>query len=359
MSSIAEDRCHVCRLPLAEERIPLMQLPCGHKFHMECGIPLYQSGARCPVCDEPEAEEERSGTGCAKLDLARAVKRDPNPSMTVVVKCIDRSGPFSFRMSPSDLVGHLRFAIAKEKGTPASLQKLLYNSGALDPLEPLSRYGIRDGDAVHLVFNLTGGKPVICFQSPTDEIGFTFTLAIPSHSKLSAAWPLPDGDRKAILAQSFRWTMNYSAQTNLMNTVLADNGIQCPYIFYEFETQAKLELRPDHTSVFSAGYRMLTRELENIAAREGLDAKNRADFVTWWLPQMLKPDEKPALFAIDVLRDGDYAELVPLAIEVFPRRPVRVHRFFMLWKKQESAGDIVWRTIDLPLLPLWNATAGA
>ena len=93
-----------------------------------------------------------------------------------------------------------------------------------------------------------------------------------------------------------------------------------------------------------------------VAANEGLDPKNAADFVTYCLPMMREPDDKEAdatQFVFQIVRDKEYdatfstVDLVNAKVDYF-------HRFMLLWKKGAKQEEFERMTLPAKM-PMWNA----
>lgn len=323
----------------------------------------------------------------------------------------------TIRMSGQDLVGHLKIKYEKDQGVPFDQQKLLFAGHYLDSRKTLAECGIQNGTTLHMILNLRGGKPVVCISGPLDaDIQVTLSATNPDNMQLILPYPAIKHDYKTMT-----WDLKYRTKPfdNFFPVPTIGRPRTYPYIFYEFlnlhEGQDALRLKASNTLwLEKPTYTALSNVLDHIANQHGLDEKNAADFVTWWLPQM-KPndnmDDNLASFAIAIIEDKDYEKLVhadvtvklknavntagpvikysssepvctkePEIVEAFSSKTnymepvinkIQVHRFFMLWAKYIPMYGVTTKEIEnfgkaclqntmmaAESRPLWNQRSG-
>jgi len=365
----ADDICAICNDGLKPGDENLTRLRCGHWLHHDCAAKSLKKFTRCPLCRRevraPPSRDAAHGP-CSvadrfATDARRAAEQTPLSAvrdLTLFVKSLTGK-QYSFTLGSADLVAHLMLAIQRADGTPFDQMRLIWAGQQLEPLRLLGDHRIPTMSTVHMVLRLRGGKPVICFQSPRDHEKVSFVVDLPQGSRLSSVWPVPSTSEGCCVS----WVASYSAMTGMLSTSWATD---CTYLFYEFDMAPGFapEFHDSRAMVLvAARYVDVADFLRDLADAEGLDARNRDDFVTWWLPQMMRPDEEPATFAFDVLHDEEYEKLVHLCVYIDDHNPhsslpkMVSHRFFMLWKKGASATPTPTTYVKLRTFNPWNEAA--
>lgn len=121
------------------------------------------------------------------------------------------------------------------------------------------------------------------------------------------------------------------------NGDLEINGEVYNYLFWE--SKQKMDaLNPKETSGFIVDGKNITSFLEDKLNQVGFTAKERADFITYWGPQMQKHEQVFVTFHQD-MDCNQFAEL-----DISPT-PDNLHRFYMSWG--EYSGLHVPETQDL------------
>ncbi len=110
---------------------------------------------------------------------------------------------------------------------------------------------------------------------------------------------------------------------------LVSGGTEYPYLFWEGDVT-------NYTPVFDEGFLVSKKEtvtfLEAKLSLLGLTAKERADFITYWGPQLMKND-----FNIIKFDSKEYASKVSLNIEPNPDSLIRV---FMVYKAANGTENV-------------------
>lgn len=177
------------------------------------------------------------------------------------------------------------------------------------------------GDVVTILYNvyytkakfeyITAGKPVIYLypQKETDvnvEVSFNgdFTFTYPEYNDGWTVTARPDG-------------------------TLVSGTTEYPYLFWEGKVMK-------YTPKFDKGFLVSRKEtvsfLEEKLEILGLNAKERADFITYWAPQLIKND-----FNIIKFDTAEYDSKVSLNIEPKPDSIIRV---FMIYKVADGNENI-------------------
>jgi len=401
MSAIATttETCCICLEPLLQESQILARMPCGHAMHYLCADPVVKAELKaCPLCrsdfGDPNTDSRAMGrillqallnaqaqlagsiapaapkieSDCerahrlkmARIDKERAFlaqhpPRDHSGNFVIFIKTLTGK-TITIQSSPSEYVGNVKLAIEAREGIPYDQGVLIFAGRQLEAEHTLSDYNIQVESTLHLVLQLRGGKPVICYAGPENETGLEFTIELknPAASKFSALWPANYAFMGDV--HKIKWEMDYDVKEGL----LVDKR-PVPYLYYEFLTDPRtICINPEKAYGFSGNYRHLIHELEMVARYEGLDAKNAADFVTYCLPQMREAvygcyyEDNEVKFAFQVLRDDE----IPSILSV-NRAVTGFHRFMLLWKRDAEPHKDYEHAMPQqpPRHVLWNVTS--
>jgi hypothetical protein len=82
------------------------------------------------------------------------------------------------------------------------------------------------------------------------------------------------------------------------------------------------------------------RFLEDVAAKVALNDKERADFVSYWLPSL----ERNPLSMVQVLADDEYSRWAELDVRPAPDTTIRL---FMLFQRIDQRPAMMPSTLDL------------
>ena len=401
--------CSFCLQPLLGDSQILCRLPCGHEMHFMCARPVVAAASGCPLCrrdfgnpandgragesimrellalgsnlargSAPTAESECHRRAREKAqqnagDLAFLANNPPlEPAGDFVVHVLSLTGKkTTIATSPNEYVGNVMLEITKRDGIPYDQLKLIWAGRQLDGKRTLADYGIHIETTIHLVLDLRGGKPVVCFSSPRDEFDLVFSVELTRpDSEFTSCWPsnysLPPGSGRLLT-----WRVDrYDAAAGVLTAAASSRHapVTAPYLFYEYSASG-VRIDPASSSGFAGSCRELSLMLESIADAEGLDPKNRADFVTYCLPRMR---EEPGwsddddddgdypgdfrFFAFQVLRDGECDALAKLTVNVEVPRP---YRFMLLWKRDATPGVDFrrWNVVGPAREGTWQAGA--
>jgi hypothetical protein len=347
------DLCCLCLEIVDRSAQALARLPCGHEMHLHCSYLLAEKQSfLCPLCrkvfgadaspvlevlagavkkfvERQQREQERQQAVAEHRSCHEETMRflrehphlplDDGNAIHLRVKTLTGVN-LNYTIHRDDYVGNLMLLIAEgSQGVPLYQQTLIFAGRSLKPTSKLSDYCIPNLATIHFVLNLRGGKPVICLSYPPGE-RVTVALNIPDDARYVAAWP-----RSFEMKSSNLWWQDFDPSS-------------APYLFYEFDLPDQ-HLKIDRKKAFGCycDYRELSEVLENVAASQGLDAKNAADFITYCLPLMwtdLSHQDK-VCFAFQVL-DGPQYEAVSLMTVSPP--PTHRRRFVLLWKRHAIQG---------------------
>jgi hypothetical protein len=105
-------------------------------------------------------------------------------------------------------------------------------------------------------------------------------------------------------------------------------GKKFNYLFWDGKMDAR-NLNPDFTRGSIVESYNVTVFLENTLAQIGLNSKEIADFITYWVPQMQQNKKNYIHFMLD----EDYNQIATIKVSPEPDKMLRV---FMIWMKTEN-----------------------
>ncbi len=128
-----------------------------------------------------------------------------------------------------------------------------------------------------------------------------------------------------------KYDNGWSVEINEENRIV-ENGVEYPYLFWE-GTSKSLDYSVDNGQIegFVVEKDNVTSFLEKSLSTLGLTFKERADFITFWAPKMVK---SPFVF-VQFIIDDEYSEKIA-SISVSPE-PDSKRRVYMLYSPLEKA----------------------
>ncbi len=251
--------------------------------------------------------------------------------------------------------------IQDKEGVPPDQQRLIFRGKQLCGGCTLSSHGIVDGNTVHMVKRLRGGKPVI-YLFPTSPIpNAMVSVCLVPQWTFSHIYPLRGIKLSDDGKQSITWSVSAS-----QNGTLADNGtgVELSYLFWEAHTRTDSLTSPEVSvnSGVTAEYfdpshpslepgQPTTVLLPFVALLPYLDAalktltlhtSARNDFITYWLPALSR---RPYV-ALRFLPQAAYERAAELNVTPTPDVVTRVFMLFRGLATEEAQSD------------LWSAALG-
>ncbi|KAF4609941.1 hypothetical protein D9613_010306 [Agrocybe pediades] len=205
---------------------------------------------------------------------------------------------------------------------------------------PASRYML-DGDVIHLIYRLRGGKPVIYLLSPS-LVEASVKLALAPQWDFSAIYPVVSIEKAVEQAHHREVTWRVQTQPNGDLKELI-TGLDVAYLFWEAHTnpgsaapkvsntgEGLIEafnpnaavLNDDNSVVLPVS--KITPYLDRALYALGLHTEARTSFITYWLPSILKHDN----IAFRFLPQASYEQAAPLIVSPTPDVVSRVFMVF-------------------------------
>ncbi|TFK81787.1 hypothetical protein K466DRAFT_591013, partial [Polyporus arcularius HHB13444] len=243
----------------------------------------------------------------AEVPIPRIEQPDGERSSTMVLVKTLTGKTIRCHIPPNGATRDLKGFIQDKEGIPLDQQRLIFRGVQLCDCCILSSHGVVDGDTVHLVLRLRGGKPVIYLFPPSPVPDAMVSVRLVPQWTFSHIYPLCDIKSSNDGKQSITWSVSASP-----NGALVDNctGVELSYLFWEAQTRTDSLTSPEVSvrSVGTAEYfdpshpslepgQPTTVLLPFVALIPYLDAalktltlhtSARNDFITYWLPALSK-----------------------------------------------------------------------
>lgn len=187
--------------------------------------------------------------------------------MRICIKSLTGKSHY-FKVNALWSIGYVKFLYQERFGTAVAGQRLIFAGKQMKDQPTLADYNIQNGMSIHMVFRLTGGKPVIYLLPPV-EMDVSVSLCLTPQWSFSAIYPVAakepinfvDGD----VGQGTKW--NVRAHPGGLLTDKA-TGIEVTYLFWEAEcvcicgADASAESFPEQTLSYRFPLQFLqTREI--------------------------------------------------------------------------------------------------
>lgn len=180
----------------------------------------------------------------------------------------------------------------------------------------------------HLYINVTTKnlkKPVICFHNSLadgEEMQVSVTLGTAPGSEFTFTYPEPSATDKGAVS----WDVTLQGGTYMV----LENGKEYPYLFWEADSDAGYEIAEGWCIKGGETVSFLEGKLTEL----GLDARETADFITYWAPQMTGNKYNLISF-LGTDPDDTYNSAFPLTADI----PAR--RILMVWEAVDTPVDLV------------------